>query len=53
MKIILEINKPTDATNSDLMTMALYKFMGHSIHDDVLSKFKHEEFDVVDIEIKE
>ncbi len=53
MKIILEINKPTDATDSELMTMALYKFMGHSINDDVLSKFKHEELDVIDIKIKE
>ncbi len=53
MKLILEINKPVGTTDSDLMAMALYKFMGQRIFDDVLSKFKFEEFDVIDIKIED
>lgn len=51
MKIILEINKPENVTDDEVMLMALFMFMGHSITDDIASKFKYEEFDVLDVQI--
>ena len=50
-KITLDVNVPDDVSGFELLQMVQYKFMGHSISGEVLSKFEHEEFDVEDFTI--
>jgi len=45
-KITLTCDIPQGVTDSDLDKFLAFKFMGHSITDDVLSKFRHEDLDV-------
>ncbi|WP_156150904.1 MULTISPECIES: hypothetical protein [Pseudoalteromonas] len=51
-KIILNVDVPENVSAQELEEMALFKFMGHAIDSEVASKFKHEEFDVIDFEIQ-
>lgn len=45
-EITLFCEIPDNVTPEDLEKFLDFKFMGHGIADDVLSKFKHEELDV-------
>jgi len=42
----LDINVPENVTTEELEKFLSFKFLGHSVKDSVLSKFKHEELDV-------
>lgn len=50
-RVTLDINLQDGVQKEDLEKFLLYKFFGHSINDEVLSKFKHEELNVEDFEI--
>ena len=50
-RVTLDILLPDDVSKDDLESFLLFKFFGHSINDNKLSKFKHEELNVEDFEI--
>lgn len=50
--IILTCNIPEGVTPEDLENFLAFKFMGHSVTDELLAKFEHEELDVDRILIK-
>ena len=50
-KITLDVIVPENVTQNDLAQFILFKYFGHSINDDALSKFEYEELEVEDFEI--
>ena len=51
-KVILSVNVPDGVTNDELNQFLLFKYMGHCIRGDVLSKFDYEELDVNYFEVE-
>lgn len=50
-RVTLDINLQDGVKKEDLEKFLLFKFFGHGVNDETLSKFKHEELDVEDFEI--
>lgn len=52
-KITLICEVPGNITNEELKKFLLFKYHGHSIDGEILSKFKHEELDVDSFKIED